>query len=88
MVLTKDHAIHVVSLLLAFPTLWILERLSPSRRCQLASALDPANLMKALSVSVGLIIFFTPAHFSTWPDFHRDPGTVGHWRGLWEAFTI
>ena len=88
MILTKEtYAIHLVSLLLAFPTLWIFERIFPSSSAPFARQhWNRRDLLQASGIAVALIVFFYTGALLDWPDFRKEFGTVGSLAGLWETF--
>ncbi|MHA3775271.1 flippase activity-associated protein Agl23 [Verrucomicrobiota bacterium sgz303538] len=88
MILTKEtYAIHLVSLLLAFPALWILERVSPSSPAPYARQhWTMRDLLQASGIGLALIVFFYTGALLDWPDFRKEFGTVGSLAGLWETF--
>lgn len=79
MVLTKEtYAIHLIALALAFPALWILERISPSVPSPETGARrwSRRDLEVCAAVCVALIIFFYTGGFLDWSSLP----------GMWETF--
>lgn len=78
MVLTKEtYLIHMASLLLAFPTLWMLERFSPSASLpKAAQSWSWGDLLKVSALSAGLLVFFYSGNF-------LDPNSL---KGLYQTF--
>ncbi len=71
MILTKEtYAIHLIALLLAFPALWLLERISPSAPDALEIppyAVLGRRLEPVTGVCLALLLFFYTGGFLDWP---------------------
>lgn len=79
MILTKEtYFIHVGCLLLAFPTLWLWQKLSPSRPAQPVAARrwTPPDLGAAVALGLLAIVVFYSGTFLNWSGV----------AGLWETY--
>lgn len=95
MILTKEtYVIHGIALLLAIPTLLLVEAFSPSAPCppRPPRRWTHRDLAICIASCCGLIVFFYTGGLLDWPDYSRlqedPPRNVGSLAGLYETFLI